>query len=330
MKQEAFEAAHEETWATFERWLAKLGGKPVTDKGVAASRAKIGREFPAMYREICHHLALARARRYSIALEQRLHLLALDGHQYLYRKRLPFLSAIGEFFAAGFPRAIRQRWRYMLVATLVFYLPAVGMAIALQFEPELIYSLLDPQDVSGIEEMYDPANDVLGRERQSDTDLLMFGYYIYNNISIGFQTFAGGLLFGIGSLFYLGFNGLYLGAIATHLTMVEFTGTFWPFVAGHSAFELTAITIFGGVGLMIGHGGIAPGRKKRWHAVRDQAVAGLPIIYGGTTMLILAAFIEAFWSSTTWPPVELKYAVGIALWVLLGLYFALMGRNEPR
>lgn len=30
----------------------------------------------------------------------------------------------------------------------------------------------------------------------------MFGYYIMNNIGIAFQTFASGLLFGLGSLFF--------------------------------------------------------------------------------------------------------------------------------
>lgn len=328
MKQDAFEAQHSATWDVFDKWIAVLSGNNTRTISDVAARDEIGRDFPAMYRQICHHLSLARTRRYSIALQQRLNQLALDGHQHLYRTRTPFFSAIGRFLASDFPNAFRARWRYMLTATLVFYLPAIGMAIALQVEPDLIYSLMEPTQVSQMEAMYDPANRVLGRERQSDTDVNMFGFYIYNNISIGFQTFAGGLLFGLGSLFYLLFNGLILGAVATHLTGMGFTETFWPFVAGHSSFELTAIVIFGGVGLMLGYGAIAPGRKARWHAIRDQAVSGMPLVYGGTVMLVAAAFVEAFWSSTTWPPIIAKYAVGTILWLGVGLYFGLMGRDE--
>jgi uncharacterized membrane protein SpoIIM required for sporulation len=158
----------------------------------------------------------------------------------------------------------------------------------------------------------------------------MFGFYIYNNITIGFQTFAGGLLFGLGSLFYLVFNGLFLGVVSGHLTALGFTQTFWPFVAGHSSLELTAIVILGGVGLMLGYGAIAPGRMKRWHAIRDMATEAMPLVYGSVLMLVAAAFVEAFWSSTTWPPVQTKYLVGAFLWVLLGLYLLFMGRNEPR
>lgn len=329
MKQDAFEAKHSPTWDTFEEWIRVLSDGRNRLVAEIEERATIGRNFPAMYRQVCHHLALARTRHYSIALQQRLNQLALEGHQHLYQSRTPFFGTIGRFFAIDFPTAFRRRWRYMLASTLLFYLPALGMAVAMQAQPDLVFSLLEPLEVSQMEEMYDPENTKLGRDRESDTDIYMFGFYIYNNISIGFQTFAGGLLFGLGSVFYLLFNGLFLGAVATHLTSMGFTETFWPFVAGHSSFELTAIVIFGGVGLMLGYGGIAPGRKSRWHAIRDQAIDGMPLIYGGTLMLVAAAFVEAFWSSTTWLPVIAKYSVGGVLWLLLALYFALMGRNEP-
>ncbi len=328
MKQEAFEGRYSEAWAQFEAWIQKLAlgrSAHLTEP----EREEIARDFPARYRQVCHHLALARARRYSVGLQQRLNKLALDGHQYLYRARIPVFGAMLRFVVSGFPRAFREQWRYMLASALLFCVPIAGMAAAVVINPDLIYSLLEPGQVAQMEEMYDPANDVIGRERSADTDVMMFGYYIMNNISIGFRTFAGGLMFGIGSMFFLGFNGLYFGAVATHLTKAGFSSTFWPFVAGHSAFELTAIVIFGGAGLMIGMAALAPGRKTRWHAIRDRTLDAMPLVYGGTAMLVAAAFVEAFWSSTTWPPINFKIAIGLFLWLVTLLYFALMGRREP-
>jgi uncharacterized membrane protein SpoIIM required for sporulation len=325
MKQGAFEALNAPKWDSFEAWIRVLSG---ADSGSSEKRALIGRQFPPMYRQICHHLALARTRRYSIGLQQRLNQLALDGHQYMYRSRTSFVRAIGRFTAVDFPAAFRRCWKYMAASATLFYLPALGMALAVQTYPDLVFSLLNPFDVSRMEDMYDPGNTILGRERASDTDVMMFGYYIYNNISIGFRTFAGGLLFGLGSLFFIVFNGLFFGAVSSHLILIGSGEPFWSFVAGHSSFELTAIVIFGGVGLMLGYGALAPGRKSRWHAIRDQAIAAVPLIYGGSVMLVAAAFIEAFWSSTTWPPVQTKYLVGSFLWFLHGIYFAFMGRNE--
>lgn len=327
MKQEAFEARYSGSWSRFEEWISIMasGNRALVNSG---ERDNIAREFPAAYRQVCHHLALARARRYSVGLQQRLNKLALDGHQYLYRARTPVFSAMLRFVAFDFPRAFRKQWRFMLASILLFCVPIAGMATAVALDPDLIYSLIEPGQVSRMEEMYDPDNRVLGRERESEDDAFMFGYYIANNIGIGFRTYAGGLLFGIGSMFFLSFNGLYFGAVATHLTNAGFSSTFWPFVSGHSAFELTAIVIFGGAGLMIGMAGLAPGRKSRWHAIRDRAMDSMPLVYGGTAMLVGAAFVEAFWSSTTWPPIGLKTGVGLALWVLTLIYFGLMGRGE--
>jgi hypothetical protein len=45
-------------------------------------------------------------------------------------------------------------------------------------------------------------------------------------------------------------------------------------------------------------------------------------------MTTCAAFIEAFWSSLRNLPAEIKYAVGIAFWVLFLLYFLFAGRNR--
>ena len=327
MKQEAFEARYSESWKQFESWIHLLSLGRSAHMTTREQR-EIASEFPARYRQVCHHLALARARRYGVGLQQRLNKLALDGHQYLYRARIPLIGAILRFIVYDFPHAFREQWRYMLASILLFCVPIAGMATAVAMNPDLIYSLIEPSQVHIMEEMYDPANRVLGREREADTDVMMFGFYIYNNISVGFRTFAGGLLFGLGSMFFLGFNGLYFGAVATHLTNAGFSSTFWPFVAGHSAFELTAIMIFGGAGLMVGMAALAPGRKTRWHAIRDRTLAAMPLVYGGTVMLVAAAFVEAFWSSTTWPPINLKFVVGLFLWLVTILYFALLGRRE--
>lgn len=326
MKQEAFEARHKETWSRFEQWIATFSAARRATRNTEEEEL-IGRQFPRTYRLICHHLAVARARHYGTGLQQYLNQLALDGHQHLYRSRTAVWESIVGFALSGFPQAVRQQWKFMLAATGVFYLPALLMALAVYVHPEVIYSLLEPRDVANMESMYDPENRSLGRERQSDDDLQMFGYYIYNNIGIGFRTFAAGLLFGIGSLFFLAFNGLFFGAIAMHLTVAGYSSTFWSFVAGHSALELTAITIFGAAGLMIGAGAVAPQQLRRWDAIRNQAHAALPLVYGGASMLLAAAFVEAFWSSTIWPSFTVKASVGISLWVVLGLYFMLAGRD---
>lgn len=221
----------------------------------------------------------------------------------------------------------------MLVASLLFFGSLIGIALLVYLFPELIYTIVSAPQVSEMQEMYDPDASRLGRAaaRASSEDWMMFGYYVMHNIGIAFQTFAGGLLFGLGSVFFLFFNGLMIGAIAGHLTEIGYGQTFWSFVIGHGAFELTAIALAGAAGLQLGWALIAPGALPRGEALRLAARKSVKMICGVILFLLIAAFIEAYWSSTTAVEPWGKYLVGAALWamVLAYLLFAGRGRHAP-
>ena len=44
-------------------------------------------------------------------------------------------------------------------------------------------------------------------------------------------------------------------------------------------------------------------------------------------MLIVAAGIEAFWSSASWLPHFVKYTVAAACWLAVAIYFVFQGRR---
>ena len=136
------------------------------------------------------------------------------------------------------------------------------------------------------------------------------------------------LLFGLGSVAYLAFNGVLIGAAAGHLLHVGYAQTFLSFVAGHGSFELTAIVLAGAGGLMLGHALIAPGERSRLGALRLRARSAVEILMGAGIMLLIAAFIEAFWSSSSFVVSGVKYVVGVTLWVLVLGYLIFSGRQR--
>ncbi len=322
MTQDRFEARHRQDWAAFASQLQMLerrGGRHADSRG-----------FPAAYRRLCQQLALAEARGYSQTLLDQLRQLALRGHQQLYRHRSPlFGQAIG-FLLQGLPRLVRGEWRFVLTASLLFYGPLLGMALLVYLVPDLVYSVLPADQVAQMESMYDPESRRLGRfaERTSMDDWMMFGFYIMNNVGIAFQTFAGGMLLGLGAVFFLTFNGLTIGAVAGHLTGIGYHQPFWSFVIGHGAFELTAITLAGAAGLRLGWALVAPGRLRRLEALRVAGAIGVRLVTGAFLMLLLAAFIEAYWSSMTFATPTVKYAVGGLLWLMVGSYLLRAGRSH--
>ncbi len=316
MKQAPFEAAHGAEWQAFERFLdAPLGAAPAFPP----------EEMPQRYRRLCHHLALATDRQYSPDLVDRLNLLALRGHHALYANRRRQSQRVAEFLLVAFPALVRAEWRVVAAAALLFFGPFAGLIAALQLWPEFVHYLLNPSQIAGFHEMYDPANRRPGM-READTHLAMFGFYIWNNVRIGFQTFAGGLLAGLGTVWYLAANGVILGAVAGYLTQVGFGDTFWSFVSGHAALELTAIVISGAAGLRLGLAVIAPGNRSRKAALVAAARPAVRLMYGAALMFAAAAFVEAFWSPLAAVPAAVKIWAGLAGWVLLLGYLALSGR----
>jgi len=191
----------------------------------------------------------------------------------------------------------------------------------------LILSMVSSDTVSTFEQMYSTSAESIGRMRNASTDWMMFGYYIRHNITVSFQCFAGGLFAGVGSLFFLAYNGAFSGAIGGYLTARGLSSTFFPFVATHSAFELTAIVISGAAGLKIGHAVLAPRRLSRIDSLVQASREAILLVYGVAEMLLVAAGIEAFWSSATWLPSLAKYASASICWAAVLGYFLLQGRH---
>lgn len=321
MKQAAFEQLHSPTWRALETQLQLL------EKNTKAERES-QKEFAALFRKVCHFHALAQERHYSSFLVDHLDNLVTRAHQQLYRRKHPVMHPLMQFVVTDFPALVRAEKHAVLWATVLFLAPLLLFFVAAQLAPELVYTVLAPDQTADMESMYDPANKILGKARDSDTNWGMFGFYIYNNISVAFRTFASGLLLGVGSGFFLTYNGAMIGAVAAHLTNVGFTTTFFSFVVGHGSFELTAIVLAGAAGLKLGYSLLVPGQLTRLESLKAASQIAIRLVYGVVLMLVIAAFIEAFWSSNNVFAPWQKYTVGGFLWAVVLGYLLFSGRSR--
>jgi uncharacterized membrane protein SpoIIM required for sporulation len=324
-----FEAAHEAAWRELEAACAAAPRKPhrpsakdtAAKGGASIERAR----FAELYRATCEQLALAQARAYPVALIERLEGLTARGHQRIYRQGDFGIARLGRLFLVDFPTRVRTQRLEVLVALIVFALPLVGVGVASYLDPGFVLSVHDVRSIDQYEQMYGDSEGPIGRT-DAGSDWAMFGLYIRNNIGIAFQCFASGLFFGVGSLFFLGLNGVLAGSVAGYLTWRGHGENFYSFVVTHGAFELSAIVLAGAAGLMLGRALLAPGRRTRLAALRSAAEGAIVIIYGVTAMLVAAAAIEAFWSAARWVEPGVKYAVGGCCWAAVIAYFVLQGR----
>jgi len=311
-----FEAEYAPMWTAFAEMLSEVQLGRKVDGALLATR----------YRRVCEHLALAQSRAYPIHLTARLEALAQDAHQVIYRRQDYGIGQLARLLRLDLPRGVRAQGRYVLLSLLLFALPLALAFVLAWLGPDFALRLMDAHQLRAYESMYGDGRKAMGRLREAGGDWQMFGFYIFNNVGIGFRAFGAGVLGGVGSAIVLVYNGLSIGAVAGHLSRMGLGHNFWPFVVTHSAFELTAIVLSGAAGLRLGLGWLLPGRLTRLEALRSAARAAMPLVYAAFFLLLVAAAFEAFWSSAAWIAPSVKYTVAAVCWSLVLAWLCLMGR----
>jgi uncharacterized membrane protein SpoIIM required for sporulation len=141
-----------------------------------------------------------------------------------------------------------------------------------------------------------------------------------NNLTVCFVIFASGVVFGIGTIWFLYRNAMLLGVIGMACHQYGMSVSLWSFVAPHGSLELPAIMIAGGAGLRLGHSMLFPGALRWKDSVAKGGVEASRLVSGIIPLLIIAGILEAFFDPSPAPPVWLKFTLGGALFTCLLLW----------
>ena len=316
MKQKQFVAEHHELWSQIQGMLNRRDPEGTE-------------ELPTLYRRLCQSLALAIQRGYSPALTEYLQTLVLNCHTHLYGTAVERPATLVYWLGHLLPQRVRQEWRLVLLTLIAFWGVAVSVGLLVWFQPQWAYSFIEPEQLHKIHTMYQPGVTSIGRGGSAG-DVQMFGFYIWNNVSICFRTFAGGIFAGIPALFSITFNGAHLGVVAAWLTKDPATRhTFWSFVITHASFEITGLLLAGVSGMRMGLSLINPGRLSRRHSLYAASQSIFPVVIGAALLTVLAAFFEGFWSASPSIPMNVKYSIGSVCWLLVIGFFCFAGRSKP-
>lgn len=286
------------------------------------------RRFGALYRGVAADLARARTYGGSPSLLYSLERGVGGGHNLLYRPALRSGRQLRQWIAGGFPALVRRRWKVVLLASALFYLPALLTFAAVRLDPPRARALVPAVIIARAEEAEQRA--AAGRGYVDVPPLsmpLMASGLIANNVQVTFAAFAGGVAAGVGTLLILAFNGVHLGSVAALFANLGQSMHLWSFVLPHGAIELTAICIAGGAGLWMGSALLMPGRRTRRDALVERGREAVLLIAGTTLLLVVAGVIEGFISPALIPQ-PLKLALAGLFALLLVAYLLLAGRDE--
>lgn len=334
MNKHKFIQQRQPHWKRFEHFL-----ESVSRKAFAKLPAEEISKYSQLLREVSHDLATIRSRGWGQELIDYLNDLAARGHNLFYSAPPTHFANLYKYLAVDFPRLFRANIGYFISACLLFFLPLGITWYVVQNNPSLATRVIPQEAMSNFDQMYGEKETSSSEDKNEnnsslpensnfgDQRALMAGFYVYNNVGIALKCFALGILLGIGTAYTLLFNGILIGAISGYIISQGNGERFLSFVISHGSFELTAIAISGGAGLMLGNALIHPGQRTRFQSLQVRGLEAVQIAAGAAVMLMVAALIEAFWSPSDIPNM-IKYSVGSSLWVLVFLYLGFAGRQS--
>jgi uncharacterized membrane protein SpoIIM required for sporulation len=341
MNKRKFVAKRVDSWKRFEMLLDRLDTVSLR-RFTPAETA----EFSRLFREMCYDLSLIRSHDWGRGLVSYLNDLVSRGHNAFHNSPPGNVAHFIRFLAVGFPQLFRRNVGYFWTAAALFFITLGVTWGIVQNDPSLATRIVPAAQLKQFETMYadrgkkpdadgdavkdDEEEDWQSGENFGDQRSAMAGFYVQHNTSIAFFCFARGILFGVGTVYTLIENGIGIGAIAGYLIAKGHSARFLSFVWSHGSFELTAIAVAGGAGLMLGNSIIHPGQRTRLESLRVRGLEAVQIACGAGAMLFIAAMIEGFWSPSLAIPTPIKYAGGGVMWILVFVYLSTAGRWESR
>ena len=306
MREASFLAQNEKKWRKVEAILQK-NSQLSPD------------EAASLFTELADDLAYARTH-YPLSVTTRyLNGLAAGIYQKLNTSRRQGLGRLVDFWRYGVPLAVGRHHREMLFVMVFFLLSVLVGVVSTHYDETFPRIVLGDEYVEmtlkNIAE-----GDPMAVYKGSDSNSMFLGI-TYNNLRVAGYIFIGGLLFSLGSLYFLFSNGVMLGTfqyffVTKGLFLYSFL-TIWI----HGALEISSIVIAGTAGVVMGNSLLFPGTYPRKYSLLRGAREALHIFLGITPLIVLAGFLESFITRLTEMPDFVKWFIILGSFSFIGWYF---------
>jgi len=282
------------------------------------------RELGRIYRRTASDLAIARAESRDPRLVNYLNSLVIRAHGCIYRADAQGGKRIRNFFAHELPRTFRRTWRYTALSFSVFAIFAAFSFVATRIDPEF-------SELVGVNpafrEVYIETKTHWWEGLNEEGNQVGAAFIMQNNIRVTILTFAFGAMLGLGTIYYLAFNGANIASVLALCYQSGFGNDLVTFMVGHGVIELSCIFIAGGAGLLIGSAMLMPGDLSRADAMKTRGMEAVRLMIGVSLLLVVAATIEGFISPAPISP-RIKFGIGAITGIALYSYLLFAGRDN--
>lgn len=276
------------------------------------SRAEL-QEMALLYRQVAADLSVLRQDATSRTYAAHVNQLLARAHHIIYSGRKTTWLTLLRFLRDQYPAIFQAQLGYVLASLAVSIAWGILGAVLTTARPEFMRHFVGPDMIATMERHEMWTKSVVSVAPTATSAIMT------NNLSVSFITFAGGIVFGLGTFLLLFNNGMMLGVIGAACHQYGMSVALWSFVAPHGALELPAIIIAGGAGFRLGAAMLFPGPLRWKDSVAQGGIQAAKLVSGIIPMLVIAGCLEGFFSPSS-APIPLKFTVGALLFTLLNLW----------
>jgi len=265
------------------------------------------------YRLLAHDLARVRALLPETRTREYLENAYAHAHATLHHGAWRAGSALLALFRDELPGVVRWLLPYIFWSTLIFVLAVAGGYLLVHNYPELIALFASPDLIASVERGKLWTEGLLNIVPSS----VLSAQILTNNIVVSLFAYCAGFLFGLGTLYILGLNGLMLGAVFAFVGMHGLSTQLFSFVVAHGCVELSVMCLSGAAGAAVGEALIRPGEAGRIDSFRIAALRSGQLLIACALLLIGAGVIEGYISPNPRFTLTTRIVIGVSYWCFM-------------
>lgn len=259
---------------------------------IATNQQETPDKIAELYMQLLDDLSFARTFYANSKVQNYLNGLSIKIHEQIYSKKKTSVKTIFYFWSHEFPLLVYKCRMQMLLSLLIFIVAVAVGALSAANDSEFVRLILGDSYVKMTEENV-RSGDPMSVYKQMNGGTMFLGITA-NNIKVSFMTFVAGILLGLGTGYFLLYNGIMLGSFEYFFfTKNLFTKSLLT-VSIHGVIEITSIIIAGGAGLVLGKSLLSPGTFSRLQAFFGAAKDGARVLIGLVPLFITAGLLESF------------------------------------
>jgi uncharacterized membrane protein SpoIIM required for sporulation len=247
-----------------------------------------------------------------------------DAHQYLegaYARAHATLyhgawhpgDALLSLFRDQLPEVVQWLRPYIVWVTLLFVLSVFAGGWLVHTYPALIRLFASPELIASVERGELWTHSLLNVVPSSVLSLQI----LTNNIVVSIFAYCAGFLFGLGTFYIVGLNGLMLGAVFAFTAQHGLEGELFGFIVAHGCVEISVMCLSGAAGAAVGDALIRPDTARRADAFRAAALRSGKLLFACALLLVGTGLIEGYVSPDPHFALVTRICIGVGYWLFM-------------